>query len=91
MYAWAESRIAPQQFGDKESIVGTGSQDFTSKTTIVYPGDKVKKESLGNVTGPIKEDRETRSFAERFREFGDSTTFHGVGHVTNYKHNGIRR
>ncbi|XP_022103084.1 acid-sensing ion channel 1C-like [Acanthaster planci] len=90
MYAWTEGTKTPNLLGDQESIFSIGSPDFTVRSTIINMEDK---ETKGNNcrSQTCSADVDRRSFADRFREFANSTTFHGISNVTNSKHNGIRR
>ena len=92
MDVWRENVSNAMPLEDKRPIV-TPTQDYPVRTTFIDMGrSDVKEKRRSRFSEGLQGDfNDDRTFADRFREFGRNTTFHGLGYVTNNKYNYMRR
>ncbi|XP_033632069.1 acid-sensing ion channel 3-like [Asterias rubens] len=92
MDVWRENVSNAMPLEDKRPIV-TPTQDYPVRTTFIDMGrSDVKEKRRCRFSEGLQGDfNDDRTFADRFREFGRNTTFHGLGYVTNNKYNYMRR
>ncbi|XP_038055439.1 acid-sensing ion channel 2-like [Patiria miniata] len=71
---------------NRETIFGKDSRETIGALAVISTPDG---------STPMEETRQDehshRTFANRFQDFGNSTTFHGLSYVINNKHSGPRR